>query len=239
MLVTNRGGYRIDKDGWPNLSLKAVLLGKAQAVPTLTLNTMSELTEYSGTGYAGGFGGGGRQSVGSRTSTEDDTNGRVKDDGADVSFTGISGPAAIAPVVALIVENTNDAGSDVIAFVPIKISSASIAPTAASNANPGQLDFGSAHGLSTNDLVYLEGFAGGTWGTQLNGKLFAAVVVDSDSITLKDGAGTAVDTTGFGTATLASALVYRPLPMNGAAVNVAWHADGIVTTTNTVGAQVS
>lgn len=233
MLVTNRGATRIATVGWGNLTAPhVILLARDQAVPTVDLNTVDELSEYAGGGYAGGFGGSSRQVPGSLAVNEDDTNDRAELDAADVTFTGVTGPEPIAPMAALVEEITNDGGSNVIALIPIKVGA--LAVTAASEDDPAELTTTSAHGISTGDLVYLEGFAGGTWGAEVNGKVFTVTVIDTDEFSL-DG----VDSTGFGTATFDTATVYRPLAMNGASVTVQWNAEGIIQAVPQVGAVVS
>src|SRR5690606_31350488 len=122
-------------------------------------------------------------------------------------------------------------GSNVIALIPIKVGA--LAVTAASEDDPAELTTTSAHGLSTGDLVYLEGFAGGTW-AEVNGKVFTVTVIDADEFP-RDG----VDSTGFGTATFDTAAVYRPLAMTGASVTVQWNAEGIIQAVPQVGAVVS
>lgn len=71
--------------------------------------------ELSGTGYAAGFGGAGRKTVGSKTLAYDAANDRVEFDGADVSWTAIN--AGTAAQLTLLREVTNDAGSPPIANV--------------------------------------------------------------------------------------------------------------------------
>jgi hypothetical protein len=233
MLVTNRGAARlVASGGWAGLTAPHVLLlARNQAVPTVDLNTVSQITEYAGTGYTGGFGGASRQVPGSLAVNEDDTNDRAELDAADVTFTGVVGPAPIAPLAAIVEEITDDAGSNVIAFIPIKL--AVLAVTAATAASPAELTTASAHGLTTGDLIYVEGAAGGTWGAGVNGKVFTVTVVDADQFTI-DG----LNASGFGTATFASFVIYRPLAMNGASVQVQWDAEGIIQLVPQVGAAV-
>ena len=76
-----------------------------------------------------------------------------------------------------------------------------------------------------------QAIAGGTWDAQLNGKVFKVTVVDANSISLQG-----VNATGFGTATFASALVYRPLAMNGADVTITANAEGAIQSRTVVGA---
>lgn len=231
MLVTNRGSTRLDTVGIALTAPHLILLARDSAVPALTHNVVSDLSEYAGGGYTGGFAGATRAAIGDLAVAEDDANSRSEITFGAKTFTGVNGPAPFAPVAAVIEEITSDAASNVIAYVPIKAAAAEIVPTAASNANPAQLDFGSAHGLTTNDLVYLEGFAGGTWAANVNGRVFKVTVVDADSVTLQG-----LDATGFGAATFATAKVYRPLPANGAVITVTPNAEGVIQSRPTVGA---
>ena len=57
MLVTNRGSARLDTVGIALTAPHLILLGRASAVPTQAANVISDLTEYAGSGYTGGFGG--------------------------------------------------------------------------------------------------------------------------------------------------------------------------------------
>jgi hypothetical protein len=66
-------------------------------------------------GYVGGFGGGGRLTLGSKTYTIDDTNNRVRMTAADVAF-GALGIGATIRGYAFTKETTNDASSVVFAF---------------------------------------------------------------------------------------------------------------------------
>lgn len=67
------------------------------------------------TGYTGGFGGGGRQTLASKTITVDDTNNRVRLTAADASF-GALGTGATIRGYAFAKETTSDAASVVFAF---------------------------------------------------------------------------------------------------------------------------
>lgn len=232
MLVTEVGAARLGKLGVDGLTAPhVILLARNSALPTLAMEDVADVTEYSGGGYTGGFGGSSRQVPGSLASTVDAANDRAEIDAADVSFTGVSGPASIAPCVAFIDEVTDDANSPLMWFIPLK--TAPVDVTAASEANPAVITTDGAHGLTTGDLVYIEGFAGGTWADAVNGRHFKATVVDADEFSL-DG----LDSSSLGTATFASAKVYRPLAMNGAAVNVQWSAEGLIHIVPQVGAVV-
>lgn len=73
-----------------------------------------------------------------------------------------------------------------------------IALTAATSASPGVFTKNS-HGLSNGDWVYATLFAGGTWGTNMNGKYFIVAAAATNTFQLTDLFGTAVNSTGFGT----------------------------------------
>lgn len=76
---------------------------------------MGDVTEMPNvSGYTGGFGGGGRQTLGSKTIAADDTNNRVRLTGADVAFGALGTGSEIRGYVFL-KEVTNDAASPVIA----------------------------------------------------------------------------------------------------------------------------
>lgn len=74
--------------------------------------------EISVTNYTGGFGGGGRQTVGTKTFTEDDTNDWAYFDAADNVWTALGAGATIGGAI-LIKEITNDAASPLIAFLDL------------------------------------------------------------------------------------------------------------------------
>ena len=235
MLMTNRGSYRIDLQGWPNLTTPhLVLIARDGALPTQAINTMDELDEYAGAGYTGGFGGASRQVPANLAVAEDDANNRSEMTFDAPTFTGVNGPDPIAPVLVLIEEITNDAGSHVIGFFPVKTTANELAVTAASNANPSSWTTASDHGLTTNDWIYVEGFAGGTWDAAVNGKFFKVTVVDADEFTVQG-----LDGTSLGTATFATAKIYRPIPMNGADVTLTPNAEGVAQSETVVGAVTS
>lgn len=76
---------------------------------------MSEVSEMPNvTGYVGGFGGAGRQTLGSKTIAADDTNNRVRFTGADVAYGALGTGEEIRGYI-FIKEITNDAASPVIA----------------------------------------------------------------------------------------------------------------------------
>lgn len=70
--------------------------------------------ELSGTGYAAGFAGAGRKTLGSKTVTQDDANDRAEFDFADLSWTGIDAGTADAMIVYHHI--TSDAASQLIAY---------------------------------------------------------------------------------------------------------------------------
>ena len=77
---------------------------------------VSDVTEIGNvTGYTGGFGGGGRQTLASKTYTIDDTNNRVRMTAADASFGTLATGVTIRGY-AFTKETTNDASSRVFAF---------------------------------------------------------------------------------------------------------------------------
>lgn len=78
----------------------------------------SSLTnELSGTGYAGGFGGGGRKTIGSKAFSTDTTNDRVEFTFGGVTWTAIN---AGSPKYAILVkEITNDAATRLIAYLDL------------------------------------------------------------------------------------------------------------------------
>jgi hypothetical protein len=77
---------------------------------------VSDVTEIGNvTGYTGGFGGAGRQTLGSKTITIDDTNNRIRLTAADASF-GALGTGVTIRGYAFTKETTNDAASRVLSF---------------------------------------------------------------------------------------------------------------------------
>lgn len=229
MPLTNRGNYRIDLQGWPNLTTPKLFLLARDCVPlTRALNTLSQVDEYAGTGYDGGFGGTSRQTPANLAVSEDDSGNRSELTFDAPTFTGLLGPDPIAPFLALAEEITDDAGSHLIAFFPIATAGNQAAISAATEDSPGVFT-SAGHGLSDDDLVYLVGFAGGTWDT-LNLRPFTVDDATTDTFTLKDEAGNAIDTSALGTPTLTNAKVGRPIPMNGAAVTLTPDADGAIQT---------
>jgi hypothetical protein len=222
-MMTNRGITRVATVGWGNLTAPhALLLARDAAVPTRAINNVGEIDEYAGTGYTGGFGGSSRVAMASLAVSEDDSGNRAELTAAAMAFSSVTGPAPVAPAVLVAEEITDNAGSNVIGWVPVKTTGNVIDVTAASEANPAVLTTDGDHDLSTDDLVYIEGFAGGTWDDELNGKWFKVTVVDANEFSLQG-----VNSTAFGTATFATAKVYRPIPMNGATFTVTPNAEGL------------
>jgi len=72
--------------------------------------------ELSGTGYAAGFAGSGRKTLGTKAFSEDDTNNRGEfDDTSDITWTAIDAGTAAAAIVYK--HLTNDAASVLIAYI--------------------------------------------------------------------------------------------------------------------------
>ena len=115
------GGLKRIMDGTLNLStatLKFMLLGIAY-VPDPDHEFASSLTahELNGTGYTGGFGGGGRKTLAAKVIAKDDTNDCATLDCTDPVWAGAD--AGTVGTVAIITEITNDAASPVIALIPL------------------------------------------------------------------------------------------------------------------------
>jgi hypothetical protein len=118
-IVTNRG-KRVFVDGtvdWDTTTLKGMLLASSYT-PNADHSTVDQISasEISVSGYTGGFGGAGRATLASKTVTQDNTNDRVDLDAADISH-GALGAGATIGFLAIIREQTNDAGSDVLAIL--------------------------------------------------------------------------------------------------------------------------
>lgn len=73
-----------------------------------------------------------------------------------------------------------------------------VALTAATSANPAVFTK-AGHGYVNGDWVYASSFAGGTWGTQMNGKYFIVTGVAGNDFSLTDLFGASINSTGFGT----------------------------------------
>jgi hypothetical protein len=119
--ITTNKGRTLVANGSVDLltdTLKVVLLN-ASYTPNKDHNFVSDINTYelSGTGYTGGFAGGGRKTLANKTVTQDDTNDWAKFDADDVSYTAIN--AGTAAYAAIVKEITNDAASPVIAVVDI------------------------------------------------------------------------------------------------------------------------
>jgi hypothetical protein len=75
--------------------------------------------------------------------------------------------------------------------------------TAATNASPASLTTAAVHGMVTGDEVFLSGFAGGTWGSNVNGNRYIVTVTGVSTFTI------AVNSTGFGAYTASSGSEFR------------------------------
>lgn len=71
--------------------------------------------ELSGTGYVAGFGNSGRLTIANTDLTLSDANDNVVFDGDNVTWTGINAGTAAAAII--IIERTNDADSELYAFI--------------------------------------------------------------------------------------------------------------------------
>lgn len=92
-----------------------------------------------------------------------------------------------------------DYTTGIVTFVP----DATDAISAITQANPGKITTGAAHGLSNGQLVYLDGIAGMT---QLNGQVVTVTVVDADEFTI------GVNTTAYGAYTSGGTVKLGPQP---------------------------
>lgn len=125
-LVTNKGAFLLTGGvaGAVNYladTLKAVPL-KSTYTPNQDVNFMGDISaqEVVATGYTGGFGGAGRQTLASKTVTEDDVNNQVEFDAADITLSSVGGVTNdTIGAFAIIKEITNDAASPVIAIVEL------------------------------------------------------------------------------------------------------------------------
>lgn len=216
-MLTIRGLADIVANGWA--AGKLVLMADT-FLPDRQDNVATDFTEYSGPGYTGGHNGASRKTLASLAVNEDDANQRAELDAADPSaWTGLTGPAAVGTMIGVIRQVTADSDTVIRGYVPIK--SRSLAITAATAANPAVLT-AAAHGLANGQVVYLDGIAGGTWAANVNKRWFVVGNVTTNTFEL-----TGINSTGFGTATFASALVYRPTPMNGADFQPQFDAEGL------------
>lgn len=87
---TNRGKFRVNRDGWAALSLRwAVFTGTSVGTDEPDLNTVAELDAVSGVAIHTE-----RLSVGTVTVTEDDTNNRANIDSSSPTFAAASGVTA-------------------------------------------------------------------------------------------------------------------------------------------------
>lgn len=113
----NRGKFVI-MDGSCDLvsdTIKAALIGSGYTAAA-THNFMSDVTnELNGTGYASGFAGSGRQTLGTKAITEDDTNGLAKFTAANLSWASINAGTAIGMI--LYKHITSDAASPLLVWI--------------------------------------------------------------------------------------------------------------------------
>lgn len=95
-----------------------IILVTSSYTPDPDHDFASDLTnELSGTGYTGGFGGGGRKTIGSKAFETDTTNNRVEFTFGATTWTGIN---AGSPKYAILVkEITNDAATRLIAYLDL------------------------------------------------------------------------------------------------------------------------
>jgi hypothetical protein len=113
------GGLKRILDGTRNLStatVKVMLLGTAY-VPNKDHEFVSDIVanEISGTGYVGGFGGSGRKALANKTFTKDDALDEARFDADNPTWPGADfGTVGYA---ALVIEDTNDASSPVLAIL--------------------------------------------------------------------------------------------------------------------------
>ncbi len=75
-------------------------------------------SEISTTNYTGGFGGGGRKTLASKTISANDTSDRVEFDAADVTWTALGPPSGGPTLAAAVIlkEITNDAASPMFCY---------------------------------------------------------------------------------------------------------------------------
>jgi hypothetical protein len=79
-------------------------------------------------------------------------------------------------------------------------------------------------------VIYIEGFAGGTWAANVNMKYFVIGNVTTNTFEL-----TGINASGYGVATFATAKIYRPTPMNGADFQPQFDAEGLFQISAVVG----
>lgn len=98
-----------------NDTIKSALIA-AGYTALATHNFMSDVTnELSGTGYTSGFAGSGRQTLGTKAITEDDTNNLSKFTAANLTYASINAGTAVGLV--LYKHITSDAASPLIGWV--------------------------------------------------------------------------------------------------------------------------
>jgi hypothetical protein len=72
--------------------------------------------ELSVSGYTGGFGGAGRKTLANKSMADDTTNNRIEFDADDLTWTALGAGQTLGGAV-LVKEITNDAASEIIAFL--------------------------------------------------------------------------------------------------------------------------
>lgn len=104
-----------------NDTIKVLLLDGTTTTPEdATKDFVSEINtdEFSDTNYTGGFGGGGRKTLGTKAITEDDTNDRAEFDAADITWTSLGGTDSVVAAV-IFAPGTADSDSVLIAYIDI------------------------------------------------------------------------------------------------------------------------
>jgi hypothetical protein len=116
--VYNKGKDYVMKNGLTGETLKAMLVNSGYSFDP-DHDFVADLTpgsnELSGTGYAAGFSGAGRKTLGSAALAEDDTNDRSYADYADLTWTAIN--AGTAAALVLYISKTSDADSILLGYV--------------------------------------------------------------------------------------------------------------------------
>lgn len=116
-MVYNRGRQNIHDRTLDiiNNTIKAALIGSGYT-PLATHNFMSDVTsELNGTGYQSGFAGTGRQTLGTKAITEDDTNNLSKFTAANLTFASFN--AGTAAKMVLYKHDTSDAASPLVGCI--------------------------------------------------------------------------------------------------------------------------
>lgn len=113
---------KLEADGTINLltdTIKVMLVGSTYTANADHdfVNPSTYQQELGGTGYAGGYGGSGRKTLGSKTVVEDDVNDRAEFNAAPVTWTAINAGTAAGAVIIRERALTGDTMSELIAFV--------------------------------------------------------------------------------------------------------------------------